>query len=131
MYDLNCLLKIMKRLRDPQEGCEWDLSQTYETVLPHTIEEVYEVADAIERKDYHILKGELGDLLFQIVFYSQLSPEKSIFDCADVVAGICQKMKRRHPAGKDQDEDCRNIYASLAKTAQTFPTNTFYNFAEQ
>ena len=97
MYDLNCLLKIMKRLRDPQEGCEWDLSQTYETVLPHTIEEVYEVADAIERKDYHNLKGELGDLLFQIVFYSQLSTEYSIFDFADVVDGICQKMIRRHP----------------------------------
>ena len=80
MSDLDTLLAIMSRLRDPNSGCEWDLAQTYDTITPHTIEEAYEVLDAIQRKDFEGLKEELGDLLFQIVFYSQLSLEKNRFE---------------------------------------------------
>ena len=97
MHNLDSLLRIMRRLRDPKQGCDWDLAQTYETIVPHTIEEAYEVADAIERQDFQSLKDELGDLLFQIIFYSQLGQERSTFDFDDVVQGICEKMIRRHP----------------------------------
>ena len=97
MSDLDTLLAIMSRLRDPNSGCEWDLAQTYDTITPHTIEEAYEVLDAIQRKDFEGLKEELGDLLFQIVFYSQLSLEKNRFEFSDVVNSICEKMIRRHP----------------------------------
>ena len=97
MHNLASLLGIMRRLRDPEQGCDWDLAQTYETIVPHTIEEAYEVADAIERQDFQSLRDELGDLLFQIIFYSQLSQERSTFNFDDVVQGICEKMIRRHP----------------------------------
>ena len=79
MPDLSTLLSIIARLRDPKNGCEWDLAQTYATICPHTIEEAYEVADAIQREDFEGLKEELGDLLFQIVFYSQLGYEENKF----------------------------------------------------
>ena len=91
------LLEIMARLRDPEKGCPWDLEQTFESILPHTIEEAYEVADAIQRGDLAGLREELGDLLFQIVFYAQLASETSVFDFDDIAAGICEKMIRRHP----------------------------------
>lgn len=91
------LLAIMSRLRDPQGGCPWDREQTFETIAPYTIEEAYEVADAIERNDLHELREELGDLLFQVVFHARMAEEQGAFDFAAVVAAICDKMERRHP----------------------------------
>jgi len=87
----------MVRLRDPDGGCPWDVMQTFETIVPHTIEEVYEVADAIDQNDMASLQEELGDLLFQVVFYAQMAKEVGNFDFHDVVAGISVKMVRRHP----------------------------------
>ncbi len=97
MYQLNDLLHLMARLRDPQHGCPWDLAQDYASIVPHTLEEAYEVADAIERGDFAHLPGELGDLLFQVVYYSQLGREEGRFDFAAVVDGITRKLIRRHP----------------------------------
>ncbi len=97
MYQLNDLLHLMARLRDPQHGCPWDLKQDYASIVPHTLEEAYEVADAIERGDFVHLPGELGDLLFQVVYYSQLAREEGRFDFAQVVDGITSKLIRRHP----------------------------------
>lgn len=97
MYRLDDLLHLMARLRDPQYGCPWDLKQTYATIVPYTLEEAYEVADAIERDDFEHLPGELGDLLFQVVYYSQLAQEEGRFDFAQVVDGITAKLVRRHP----------------------------------
>ena len=97
MYQLDDLLHLMARLRDPQHGCPWDLKQNYASIVPHTIEEAYEVADAIERGDFDHLPGELGDLLFQVVYYSQLAREEGRFDFAQVVDGITRKLVRRHP----------------------------------
>ncbi|MDP3816006.1 nucleoside triphosphate pyrophosphohydrolase [Pseudomonas sp.] len=97
MYQLDDLLHLMARLRDPQYGCPWDLKQSYATIVPHTIEEAYEVADAIERGDFEHLPGELGDLLFQVVYYSQLAREEGRFEFAQVVDGITRKLLRRHP----------------------------------
>lgn len=91
------LLEIMARLRDPDNGCPWDLQQTLESILPHTIEEAYEVAEAIRRGEMSELRDELGDLLFQIVFYAQVASENRAFDFGDIVSGICEKMVRRHP----------------------------------
>lgn len=87
----------MGRLRDPDSGCPWDIKQSFETIIPHTIEEVYEVIDAIENKDFSHLKEELGDLLFQVIFYSQLAHEKSLFSFNDVVSSVTQKLILRHP----------------------------------
>ncbi|WXL24341.1 nucleoside triphosphate pyrophosphohydrolase [Ectopseudomonas mendocina] len=97
MYQLDDLLHLMARLRDPQHGCPWDLKQSYATIVPYTLEEAYEVADAIERGDYDHLPGELGDLLFQVVYYSQLAREEGRFEFAQVVDGITRKLVRRHP----------------------------------
>jgi MazG family protein len=97
MKPLEHLLSIMARLRDPKDGCEWDLRQTYATLPAHTIEEAYEVEDAVQRKDYGDLKEELGDLLFQIVFYCQLASEDARFNFDDVVLAISEKMISRHP----------------------------------
>ena len=97
MYQLDDLLHLMARLRDPQHGCPWDLKQNYATIVPHTIEEAYEVADAIERGDFDHLPGELGDLLFQVVYYSQLAREEGRFEFAQVVDAITTKLIRRHP----------------------------------
>jgi tetrapyrrole methylase family protein/MazG family protein/ATP diphosphatase len=91
------LLKLMATLRDPQTGCPWDVKQTFQTIAPYTIEEAYEVADAIERNDLNDLRAELGDLLFQVVFHSQMARERSAFTFDDVVDAICDKMERRHP----------------------------------
>ncbi len=91
------LLEVMRRLRDPQTGCEWDTVQTFETIAPYTVEEAYEVADAIERNDMDGLKDELGDLLLQVVFHSQIATDEGHFSFSDVVEAICEKMIRRHP----------------------------------
>jgi len=97
MKSIENLLEVMRRLRDPQDGCPWDVQQTFETIAPYTIEEAYEVADAIERGDISDLKGELGDLLLQVVFHAQIAAEADEFDFADVADGIVEKMVRRHP----------------------------------
>lgn len=97
MYQLDDLLHLMARLRDPQHGCPWDLQQDFVSIVPHTLEEAYEVADAIEQGDFAHLPGELGDLLFQVVYYSQLGREQALFDFAQVVHGITAKLIRRHP----------------------------------
>ena len=91
------LLHIMAALRDPARGCPWDVKQNFETIAPYTIEEAYEVADAIDRKDYADLRDELGDLLLQVVFHSRMAEEAGHFTFADVVDSICEKMVRRHP----------------------------------
>lgn len=91
------LVAIMARLRDPKTGCEWDTVQTFETIAPYTIEEAYEVADAIERGDMAELKDELGDLLLQVVFHSRMAEETGHFALADVITAISDKMERRHP----------------------------------
>jgi nucleoside triphosphate diphosphatase len=94
---LDRLLAIMRRLRDPAHGCPWDREQDFATIAPYTIEEAYEVADAIARGDMMALKDELGDLLFQVVFHARLAEERGLFDFADVAAAITDKMVRRHP----------------------------------
>jgi len=88
---------IMAQLRDPEKGCPWDLKQDFTSIVPHTIEEAYEVADAIEQKDFVELEKELGDLLFQVIFYSQLGQEQALFNFDSVVAAVCEKLIRRHP----------------------------------
>lgn len=95
--DISALLDLMKTLRDPDAGCPWDLEQTFATIAPYTIEEAYEVADAIERGNLNDLKSELGDLLFQVVFHAQMAEEKGDFAFSDVVATIVEKMRSRHP----------------------------------
>ena len=95
--DIWRLLTIMARLRDPQGGCPWDLNQTFATIAPYTVEEAYEVADAIDRGDLDDLKDELGDLLFQVVFHARMAEEQGAFAFRDVVAAISDKMERRHP----------------------------------
>ena len=96
-YDFDDLLEIMKRLRTPVTGCEWDLEQSFETIAPYTIEEAYEVADAIERRDMGDLSDELGDLLLQVVFHAQIASDEGHFSIADVTQAISEKMVRRHP----------------------------------
>lgn len=96
-HDIDRLLEIMARLRDPQGGCLWDLAQTFSTVAPYTIEEAYEVADAIDRGDLDDLKDELGDLLLQVVFHARMAQEQGAFAFGDVVEAISDKMTRRHP----------------------------------
>jgi nucleoside triphosphate diphosphatase len=91
------LLTLMARLRDPVNGCPWDVAQSFATIAPYTIEEAYEVADAIARGDMTALKDELGDLLFQSVFHARMAEEAGLFDFGDVVDAICAKMERRHP----------------------------------
>lgn len=95
--DILPLQQIMARLRDPERGCPWDVAQDFATIAPYTIEEAYEVADAIERGDMVALKDELGDLLFQVMFHSRMAQESGAFDLSDVIAAICDKMIRRHP----------------------------------
>ncbi|MEE4244964.1 MAG: nucleoside triphosphate pyrophosphohydrolase, partial [Kangiellaceae bacterium] len=94
---LESLRQVMRMLRDPESGCPWDLKQSYRSITPYTLEEVYEVIDAIERDDFSDLKGELGDLLFQIIFYCQLAEENNHFSFNDVVSGIVKKLVSRHP----------------------------------
>ena len=91
------LLEIMRRLRDPKSGCPWDIEQDFDSIAPYTIEEAYEVADAIERRDWAELRGELGDLLLQTVYHAQMAQEAGHFDFADVARAISDKMVARHP----------------------------------
>ncbi len=97
MQEVKQLLSLMEHLRDPHAGCPWDRAQTYASIAPYTIEEAYEVADAIARGDQTALKQELGDLLFQVVFHAQLAKEEGAFTFADVAAAVTEKMIRRHP----------------------------------
>jgi nucleoside triphosphate diphosphatase len=97
IQNISQLLDIMAQLRDPVSGCPWDTKQNFKSIAPYTIEEAYEVADAIEREDFAELRDELGDLLLQVVFHSQMALEKGYFEFGDVVASICDKMTRRHP----------------------------------
>ncbi|WP_018973955.1 nucleoside triphosphate pyrophosphohydrolase [Rudaea cellulosilytica] len=96
-HTIEDLLRIMATLRDPVRGCPWDVKQDFATIAPYTIEEAYEVADAIDRKDYADLRDELGDLLLQVVFHSRMAEEAGHFAFTDVVDAICAKMLRRHP----------------------------------
>ncbi len=97
MQHIQELIRVMAALRDPDTGCPWDREQTFPTLVPHTIEEAYEVADVIEREAYAELKGELGDLLFQVVFHAELANEQGWFDFDDVAAAITEKLVSRHP----------------------------------
>lgn len=97
MSDISELIEIMARLRDPISGCPWDQQQDFSSIAPYTVEEAYEVADAIAREDFDSLRDELGDLLFQVVFHARMAEEQSAFDFAAVTQTICEKMRRRHP----------------------------------
>lgn len=116
------LLEIMRRLRDPETGCPWDVEQTFETIAPYTIEEAYEVSDAIDRQDWPDLKAELGDLLLQTVYQTQIGAERGLFDFHDVANGIAQKMLDRHPHvfgdesnAKSAEQQTRDWEAQKAK----------------
>ena len=108
---LTRLLAIMARLRNPTHGCPWDVQQTFASIAPYTIEEAYEVADAIDRGDLADLKDELGDLLLQVVFHAQMAQEQAAFGFADVAAAICDKLERRHPHvfGQAQADDSGEV----------------------
>jgi ATP diphosphatase len=95
--DIRSLLEIMRRLRDRNGGCPWDIEQTFETIAPYTIEEAYEVAGAIEDQDWPALKDELGDLLLQVVYHARMAEERGLFDFGDVVEAVTTKMVARHP----------------------------------
>ena len=111
------LLQIMARLRDPDAGCPWDQAQTFATIAPYTIEEAYEVADAIERADLNDLREELGDLLLQVVFHAQIAKEAGVFSFGDVANAICDKMVRRHPhVFADAAYDDRHTQAAAWET---------------
>ncbi|WP_154929339.1 MULTISPECIES: nucleoside triphosphate pyrophosphohydrolase [Pantoea] len=97
MNAIERLLGIMKTLRDPEHGCPWDREQTFASIAPYTLEETYEVLDAIQREDFSDLRGELGDLLFQVVFYAQMASEADRFNFEDVCHAISDKLERRHP----------------------------------
>ncbi|WP_439534977.1 nucleoside triphosphate pyrophosphohydrolase, partial [Polymorphobacter sp.] len=97
MTDLSRISAIMARLRDPETGCAWDRAQDFASIAPYTIEEAHEVADAIANNDMAELRKELGDLLFQVIFHSRMAEEAGHFSLADVIAGLCEKMERRHP----------------------------------
>ena len=96
-YSIQDLLAIMQSLRDPDTGCPWDKVQTFETIIPYTVEEAYEVSDAIERNHMNDLCEELGDLLLQVVYHSEMASEQNYFTFDDVVNAICKKMIKRHP----------------------------------
>jgi ATP diphosphatase len=117
------LLAIMSRLRDPETGCEWDTAQNFSTIVPYTIEEAYEVADAIERADMQDLRGELGDLLFQVVFHARMAEEAGDFSYEDVARDISNKMEARHPhifgneGGVMEDARWENLKAAEREAA--------------
>ncbi len=96
-YDIEDLKRLMERLRDPEYGCPWDLKQTYQSIAPFTLEECLELIDALEQSDFEHVEEELGDLLFQVIFYAQLGKEEGRFDFDSVVSGITAKLLRRHP----------------------------------
>ncbi len=114
MQQLTRLLEIMSALRNPDGGCPWDLKQDYKSLVPYTLEEAYEVAEAIELGDMHEVKKELGDLLFQVVFYAQLASEDGLFDFDDIAGAIADKMVARHPhvfAGHHYDNEAAFLKA--------------------
>jgi nucleoside triphosphate diphosphatase len=117
MQELKKLLQIMADLRDPETGCPWDVAQSFDSISVYTVEEAYEVADAIERKDLDDLKNELGDLLFQVVFHAQMASENKQFDFVDVVNEINNKLVRRHPHvfGDDKTRDEARLYSDWEK----------------
>ncbi len=117
MQELQKLLKIMADLRDPENGCPWDVAQSFDSIAAYTVEEAYEVADAIERKDMADLKNELGDLLFQVVFHAQMASENKQFNFVDVVNEINDKLIRRHPHvfGDDKTRDEAKLYSDWEK----------------
>ena len=131
---LDDLVAVMRRLRDPESGCEWDRVQTFETIAPYTIEEAYEVADAIRRGDMADLKDELGDLQLQVVYHARIAEELGVFDIDDVMASITAKMIRRHPhifgdqaespgweALKAEERGRHEDKSALAHVAQALP----------
>jgi len=119
-YNLDDLIYLMQRLREPVHGCPWDLKQTYQTIVPSTLEEAYEVAAAIESEDYQHLPEELGDLLFQVIFYAQLGAEEKCeqrrFDFSHIVSGLVEKLVRRHPHVFPNGDLRCNITASDKRT---------------
>ncbi|WP_423143059.1 nucleoside triphosphate pyrophosphohydrolase [Parablastomonas sp. CN1-191] len=111
----------MAALRDPVHGCDWDIAQTWETIVPHTIEEAYEVADAVSRGDTDAIKDELGDLLFQVVFQARIAEEAGLFDFDDVAASITAKLTQRHPhifGGAHDDAESRDARWERIKAAE-------------
>jgi len=106
--DIHRLLEVMARLRDPETGCSWDQKQTFESIVPYTIEEAYEVKDAIDREDMPDLCDELGDLLLQVVYHAEIAKEQGVFDFGDVVEAINRKMIRRHPHVFGTEEQKKN-----------------------
>jgi len=118
MNQLDRLLGIMQRLRDPQTGCPWDKAQTFATIASYTLEETYEVLDAIAREDFEDLRGELGDLLFQVVFYARMAEEQGRFDFNDICRAISDKLERRHPHifGDANFTDSEQVLANWEKT---------------
>ncbi len=105
------LIAIMARLRDPEQGCAWDLQQNFDTIIPYTIEEAFEVADAVAARDWAEFREELGDLLLQVVFHARMAQEQQLFDFAEVVATLNAKLVRRHPHvfGEEQDQSLHQI----------------------
>ena len=122
MKNTSRLLEIMARLRHPEDGCPWDLRQDFASLIPYTLEEAYEVADAIERRDYSDLREELGDLLLQVAFHSRLAEEQELFDFEAVAGAICDKLVRRHPHVFDnvvfESDSDRQQYWENAKVAE-------------
>ncbi|HEY3699758.1 MAG TPA: nucleoside triphosphate pyrophosphohydrolase [Spongiibacteraceae bacterium] len=119
-YTIADLLEVMARLRDPARGCPWDLQQSFATIAPHTLEECYELVDAIERGDFPQIRDELGDVLFQVIFYAQLGREQGYFEFDDIVHNIVEKLLRRHPhvfpAGK-LNEAPGDLHTDVVKPA--------------
>lgn len=107
----------MKTLRDPEHGCPWDRQQTFASIAPYTLEETYEVIDAINRADFDDLRGELGDLLFQVVFYAQMAQEEGRFNFDDICNAISDKLERRHPHifADAQVSDSAEVFGQLGK----------------
>ena len=118
---LDRLLRIMATLRDPRHGCEWDRAQRFETIVPHTIEEAYEVADAVARGDIDDIRDELGDLLFQVIFQARIAEENGQFDFDDVARSISDKLEVRHPhifAGAEHPGEDRDVRWEALKAAE-------------
>ena len=120
MNSIQELVDIMSALRDPETGCPWDRQQTMESIIPYTLEEIYELVDALERNNMEDVRDELGDLLFHVIFYSQMASESGTFGFADVVGGVCEKLKRRHPhvfAGQQVDtiEDVKSNWEKIKR----------------
>lgn len=119
-HPIERLLAIMARLRDPERGCPWDLRQDFASILPHTLEEAYEVADAIEREDFSQLRDELGDLLFQVVFYARMAEEENRFDFAEIVEGLAGKLVRRHPHVDFSEDGSGGVVLSEAEVLRNW-----------